>query len=450
MSNKFELNKDFVEELLILIEKKDEKLIVNKLKGIHAADIADIIEILEHEKANFLFDIIDNPKSADIIVELDDDSRESILKSLSPKKIANKFIKNLESDNAADVISELSDDKKEEVLYHLNNKEKVTDINELLNYNENSAGSLMAIELIKVNKNWSTVECVREMRKQASNIKNIHTIYVTDDNNKLCGLLSLKKLLVTEKSTIIKSIINTNYISVKTNDNNEYVANLMNKYNLVVVPVVDNNNILVGRITIDDILSYVKEEAEKDFQIASGISEDIELNDGLWNITRARLPWLIIGLIGGLFGAKVIGVFDLKSNYELAFFIPLIAAMAGNVGVQSSAIIVQGLANDIVKGSLFSRLIKEVGLSLINGFALSMILVLFGAIIEQDLTISFTIAGSMMAVIIVAALVGTFIPIILNRRGINPAIATGPFITTCNDIFGIFLFFYIAQLVLGF
>lgn len=450
MLNKFELNKDFVEELLILIEKKDEKLIVNKLKEIHAADIADIIEILENEKANFLFDIIDNPKSADIIIELDDDSRESILKSLSPKKIANKFIKNLESDNAADVISELSDDKKEEVLYHLNNKEKVSDINELLNYNENSAGSLMAIELIKVNKNWSTVECVREMRKQASNIKNIHTIYVTDDNNKLCGLLSLKKLLVTEKSTIIKSIINTNFIAVKTDDDNEYVANLMNKYNLVVVPVVDNNNILVGRITIDDILSYVKEEAEKDFQIASGISEDIELNDSLLNITRARLPWLIIGLIGGLFGAKVIGVFDLKSNYELAFFIPLIAAMAGNVGVQSAAIIVQSIANNSIKSDdTFSRLFKEFRVGILNGLICSIIIFGLTFVFGYGHNICITVSISLFSVILFAALFGTLTPLILNKYKIDPALATGPFITTFNDIIGLIIYFSIGQTLLS-
>ena len=256
--------------------------------------------------------------------------------------------------------------------------------------------------------------------------------------------------MVTEKSTIIKSIINTNYIAVKTDDDNEYVANLMNKYNLVVVPVVDNNNILVGRITIDDILSYVKEEAEKDFQIASGISEDIELNDSLLNITRARLPWLIVGLIGGLFVAKVIGVFDLKSNYELAFFIPLIAAMAGNVGVQSAAIIVQSIANNSLKSDdTFSRLFKEFRVGILNGLICSIIIFGLTSVFGYGHNICITVSISLFSVILFAALFGTLTPLILNKYKIDPALATGPFITTFNDIIGLIIYFSIGQTLLS-
>jgi magnesium transporter len=241
---------------------------------------------------------------------------------------------------------------------------------------------------------------------------------------------------------------------VTVDQSGEEVAEIMSKYDLEAIPVVNSKKQLMGRITIDDIVDFIKEEAEKDYQLAAGISNDVEANDGIIQLTKARLPWLFLGLLGGLGSVFILQDFEqLMEQPELRslfFYTPLIAAMAGNVGVQSSAIIVQGLANNVVKGSLLNLLIKEIGLSLINGIALSFVLILFGFIIQQDLIISLTIAGSMMGVIIIAALIGTFVPIILDKKGIDPAIATGPFITTSNDIFGIFLFFYMAKFSLGF
>tara|TARA_B100001758_G_scaffold231135_1_gene227378 strand:+ start:443 stop:1792 length:1350 start_codon:yes stop_codon:yes gene_type:complete len=449
MLKQFELNRKFIEQLIILIKKNDSLSIAKKLKEIHPADIADIIEELPEENARFLFEIFENPKSADIIVELDDDVRELILNALSPKKIATKLIENLESDNAADVISELSEEKKIKVLAHIENKSQADNIADLLNYSNDTAGALMAKELIQVNENWTTVKCLKEMRKQAERIKNIHTIYVVNDSNKICGLLSLKKLLVTEKSTIVKSIINTNFISVNTKTKNEEVANIMNKYNLVVIPVVNLENKLLGRITIDDILNFVKEEAEKDLQIASGISDDIEANDTIWDITRARIPWLIIGLIGGLLGAKVIGAFELKNNFELALFIPLIAAMAGNVGIQSAAIVVQSLANKSLKNNqTFNRLFKEFRVAIFNGLICSILILFLTYIIGYSIELSITVSISLLCVIIFAALFGTFTPLFLERYKIDPALATGPFITTVNDILGLIIYFLIGQALL--
>ena len=449
MLKQFELNRKFIEQLIILIKKNDSLSIAKKLKEIHPADIADIIEELPEENARFLFEIFENPKSADIIVELDDDVRELILNALSPKKIATKLIDNLESDNAADVISELSEEKKIKVLAHIENKNQADNIADLLNYSNDTAGALMAKELIQVNENWTTVKCLKEMRKQAERIKNIHTIYVVNDSNKICGLLSLKKLLVTEKSTIVKSIINTNFISVNTKTKNEEVANIMNKYNLVVIPVVNLENKLLGRITIDDILNFVKEEAEKDLQIASGISDDIEANDTIWDITRARIPWLIIGLIGGLLGAKVIGVFELKNNFELALFIPLIAAMAGNVGIQSAAIVVQSLANQSLKtNQTFNRLFKEFRVAIFNGLICSILILFLTYIIGYSIELSITVSISLLCVIVFAALFGTFTPLFLERYKIDPALATGPFITTVNDILGLIIYFLIGQALL--
>ncbi len=408
-----------------------------------------MIEKLSEINTQFILDIIENPKSADIIIELDDDVRESILSAFTAKKIAEELIENLESDDAADVISELPQDKKNRVLSHIENKDQADNISDLLTYSQDSAGSLMAKELVKVNENWTTLRCLKEMRKQAEKIKKIHTIYVVNDNNQLLGLLSLKRLLVAEKSTTIKKIINKKIISVNTNENNEEVANIMNKYDLIVIPVVNRNNVLLGRITIDDILDLVKEEAEKDYQMASGISEDIEANDNIWNITRARLPWLLIGLFGGILGAKIIGVFDLENNFELAFFIPLIAAMGGNVGVQSAAIVVQGLANNnLGSNNITAKLIKELGVAIFNGLICSLIILLTTLLIGYNIKISLTVSISLLSVIIFAALFGTFIPMILERYNIDPALATGPFVTTINDILGLIIYFTIGQAIL--
>ena len=447
MLNKFEINNKLIDNLESLIIDKDTITIAKILQEVHPADIADIIEQLSEKNAQFLFKVFENPKSANIIIELEDDVRESILSVLSAKKIAKDLIDNLESDDAADVIAELPDEKKENVLSHIKNKVQAEDISDLLKYPENSAGSLMAKELVKVNENWTTLKCLKEMRKQAEKIKNIHTIYVVNDSNKLIGLLSLKRLLVIEKSTTIKSITNRDIISVKTNESNEDVANIMNKYDLIVIPVVDEKNILLGRITIDDILDFVKEEAEKDYQMASGISEDVVPNDNIWNITKARLPWLLIGLIGGVLGAKIIGIFDLKNNlFELAFFIPLITAMGGNVGVQSAAIVVQGLANNNLKvNNISNKLFKELGVAIFNGLICSTIILLVTMLIGYSMAISITVSISLLAVIIFAALFGTFIPLILEKYKIDPALATGPFITTINDILGLFIYFIIGK-----
>jgi len=447
MLNKFEINNKLIDNLESLIIDKDTITIAKILQEVHPADIADIIEQLSEKNAQFLFKVFENPKSADIIIELEDDVRESILSVLSARKIAKDLIDNLESDDAADVIAELPDEKKENVLSHIKNKVQAEDISDLLKYPENSAGSLMAKELVKVNENWTTLKCLKEMRKQAEKIKNIHTIYVVNDSNKLLGLLSLKRLLVIEKSTTIKSITNRDIISVKTNERNEDVANIMNKYDLIVIPVVDEKNILLGRITIDDILDFVKEEAEKDYQMASGISEDVVPNDNIWNITKARLPWLLIGLIGGILGAKIIGIFDLKNNlFELAFFIPLITAMGGNVGVQSAAIVVQGLANNNLKvNNISNKLFKELGVAIFNGLICSTIILLVTMLIGYSMAISITVSISLLAVIVFAALFGTFIPLILEKYKIDPALATGPFITTINDILGLLIYFIIGK-----
>ena len=450
---KFEISKSGIDAIKELINKRSDVLLRKRLKDLHYADIAEVIYELSTEQATYLVKLLDSEKTADALAEVDEDIRERILEKLSAKEIAEE-IEELDTDDAADLISELPEDRQEIVMSQITDSDHVEDIRELLTYNENTAGGLMAKELVKVEENLSVLKCLNAMRAQAEDVTRVHSIYVVDEHNILKGRLSLKDLITANSRAIVKDIYIPQVDAVTIDQPGEEVADIMSKYDLEAIPVVDNKKQLMGRITIDDIVDLIKEEAEKDYQLAAGISNDVEANDGIFELTKARLPWLFLGLLGGLGGVFILQDFEkimeLPELRSLFFYTPLIAAMAGNVGVQSSAIIVQGLANNLVKGSLLPLLFKEIGLSLINGLVLALILILFGFIINQDLIISLTIAGSMMGVIIIAALVGTFVPIILNKRGIDPAIATGPFITTANDIFGIFLFFYMAKIFLGF
>ena len=448
----FEITKVLIQEIQQLIDEQKNDALLNLLENVHYADIAEVVEELNTDESLYLIKLLDSDITSDVIAELDEDDREKILKGLSTKEIAEE-IDELDTDDAADIISELPEEQKEEVISQLEDVEHAKEIVELLRYDEHTAGGLMAKELVKVNENWNVLKCVKEMRAQAEEVTRVHSIYVVDDNNILKGRLSLKDLLTTSTKTAIKNVYIKNVDSVNINDDESDVARVMLKYDLEAIPVIDEAGRLVGRITIDDIVDVIKEEAEKDYQLAAGITEDVEADDTIWELTRARLPWLILGLLGGLGSVFIMeGYEEFMANPEykrLFFFTPLIAAMAGNVGVQS-AIVVQGLANDIIKGSLLKRLIKEVSLSLISGIVLGLLIMVFGAITQMDKIFSFTVAISMMCVIIVSALIGTFVPIILDKKNIDPAIATGPFITTSNDIFGIFLFFYIAKLILVF
>ena len=449
MSEKTEITAQLIEKISEQISKKNTAKLQDLISDLHVADIAEILEELSITDAQFLYQFIAEEKSAEILVELDNDLREDLLADLTAKEIAEEVIDNLETDDAADVIGELSEEKQEEVLSHIEDQEHASDISDLLSYAEDTAGGLMAKELIKVNENWNTLQCLREMRKQAEHVKQVHTIYVVDNNDVLLGSMSLRRLLLTETNTPIKEILKTEIISVKATEDDEVVANIMNKYDLVVLPVVDDMNRLIGRITIDDVMDVVKEEAEKDYQMASGISEDVEASDSVWALTRARLPWLLIGMIGGLLGAAVIGVFDIRENFELAFFIPLIAAMGGNVGVQSAAIVVQGLANDSLKmDNIFQKLVKELGVGLLNGIICSLIILAAAFGLNYGLELSLTVSISLLAVIVFAALFGTFVPLTLEKYEIDPALATGPFITTVNDVLGLFIYFWIGQAIL--
>ena len=446
---KFALTDELISETLELVKLSDEKSIVKIFSNYHHADIAEILEELNSDDATYIIKLLDSEKTSDVLMELDDDYREKILKNLSIQEIAEE-VEELDSDDATDIISELPEEKQKKVISKISDAEHKADIKELLKYDEDSAGGLMAKELIKVNENWSVTSCVKEMRTQASEVTRVHSVYVVDNDDILLGRLSLKDLLVANPKTKIKSIYKKNVDHVFDTDTAESVASTMQKYDLGAIPVVNKKKKLLGRITIDDIVDLIKEEAEEDYQLAAGILQDVDVDDSIFELTRARLPWLIVGLVGGIGAAFVMGGFDeiLLQHKILFYFTPLIAAMAGNVGVQSSAIIVQGLANDEIKGTINNRLFKETLLSILNGVILAGLLFLFIYFWQGEIDIALALSIALVAVVIVAGIIGTFIPLFLNKRGIDPAIATGPFITTSNDIFGILIYFMVAKLIL--
>jgi len=446
----FELTDDLIGQVKQLIVENNDKELRALLNDFHYADIAEILDELDLDESVYVIKLLDSETTSDILMELDEDIREKVLKNLSAKEIAEE-VEELDTDDAADMISELSEKRQAEVISNIEDEEHKAEITELLAYDEDSAGGLMAKELVKVYETWTVAGCMRRIRGQAKDVTRVHSIYVVDKEEKLIGRLSLKDLITANSEQKIAEISNYSVDSVNVHDDVEDVAKVMQKYDLEAIPVVDDNQILLGRITIDDIVDVIKEEAEKDYQLAAGIISDVEHDDSIIELTRARLPWLFLGLIGGV-GAFLImeGFQDSFQKYAvLFFFTPLIAAMAGNVGVQSSAIIVQGLANDDVKGSINSRLIKEMLLAALNGIILAMFLFLFVWATKGHFYTALAISVSLVVVIIVAGLIGTFVPLFLNKRGIDPAIATGPFITTSNDIFGILIYFWIAKMILG-
>ena len=449
----FELSKELIDNISDLILNKNNKEIKKIVKTLHYADLAELINELKFDESLYLLKLIDSDKTSDVLTELDDDLRERVLKEFSEKEIAGE-IKELDSDDAVDILSELSEEKKEKVISFIKDENITENIRELLNYDEDTAGGLMAKELISVNENWSVLKCLGEIRKQAKDITRVHSIYVLNKKEELIGRLSLKDLIISPSKKKIKQIYIPKVDYVNVNDSAEDVAKLMRKYDLEAIPVINDDRQLLGRITIDDIVDFIKDEAEEDYLLAAGVSNDVEADDSIFELSKARLPWLILGLFGGLGSVFILESFEeimaSESLRALFFYTPLIAAMAGNVGVQSSAIVVQGLANDLIKGSVLKRLVKEVSLTVLNGIILSLFIIGFGQIVNQPIEMSLTISVSMIFVIIVAALIGTAVPIILDKLDIDPAIATGPFITTGNDVIGILLFFYTAKIILVF
>ena len=448
----FEITREYVEQLKKLIEDKNTKEVETLMEPLHPADIAEIMEDLSIEQAKFIFLLLDGEQASDVLVEIPEYDRKRFLKELPAEIIASKFIEFMDSDDAADVVADLDEARKKEVLNEIEDFEQAGDIVDLLEYEEDTAGGIMAKELVKVNENWTVATCLKEISIQAEEVDEIYYIYVIDDTEKLKGVLSLKKLITTNTNTKISNVYNADIKMVNTNVRKEEIAEIMDKYNLVAIPVVDEIGRLKGRITFDDVIDFIREEAEKDYQMVSGLTGDVEPGDKVFTLMRARLPWLLIGLFGGVLGSLVLGSHEnqLSKATELAFFIPLIAATAGNVGVQSSAIVVQSIASGVKEfETIGKRLLKELMVAMATATIFAVLIFAYNFFSSGNMDLTFSVSISLFIVIIFASIFGTVIPLFLNRVKIDPALATGPFITTSNDIIGLSIYLLIARMFFG-
>lgn len=448
----FELTKEILQDLKDYISSGQDSRIEGVLSDMHPADVAELLDELKLSEAIYVYKLLDSEKSADVLVELEDDVREKLLESLTSREIAD-LVDEFESDDAADLIAELPIEKKSEVISLIEDEEQVSDLVDLMAHPEDTAGGIMAKELIVVRNNWTISAAFLEIMKQAAEMEEVYTVYVVDDANRLIGTLSLRRLLIHAKNrkTLIDTIYNKkDLIVVRVDQPTEVVAQIMQKYDLVVVPVVDEEGHLMGRITIDDVVDFVTEEAEKDYQMASGLSESVDSDDGIRVQLRGRLPWILIGMFGGLLASQVIGKFEVQLSIipAMALFIPLIIGTGGNVGVQSAALVVQGLANKTLKlDNLTKKLFLELAVGMINGLICALLLYAYAYLVGFGFDLANTVSTALFIVIIFSSLFGTFIPIFLNSIRIDPAFATGPFITTANDVLGLFIYFAVGHLM---
>lgn len=443
-----ELTKEYIDKFRDIIDQKDEAKARELLQELHPADIAELYQEVDLQEAIFLYLLLDGEKAADVLMELDDDERHKLLKELPNEVIAKQFVDNMETDDAVDLMRELDEERQEEILSHIQDVEQAGDIVDLLKYDEDSAGGLMGTEMIVVNENWSMPRCIDEMRLQAEEVDEIYYVYVVDDDERLKGVLPLKKLITSPSVSKIKHVMKKDPIVVHVDDSVEDVVMAIEKYDLVALPVVDSIGRLVGRITIDDVMDEVREQHEREYQLASGISKDVETSDNVFLQTAARLPWLLIGMIGGLGNSVILGGFEgsLASNPKMALFIPLIGGTGGNVGIQSSAIVVQGLANNTLKPeNIMTQLGKELVVSLINASIISLVVFSYNFFMLGDSGITASVSLSLFAVVLFASLFGTLVPITLSKLKIDPALATGPFITITNDIIGMMIYMFVAS-----
>lgn len=446
-----ELTKDYIDNLKSIIAEKDDAKAQALLHDLYPADIAELYQELNLGEAIYLYLLMDGDKAADVLMELDEEDRHKLLKELPNELIAKRFVDNMETDDAVDLMRELDEDTQEEILSHIEDVEQAGDIVDLLKYDEDTAGGLMGTEMIVVNENWSMPQCIDEMRKQAEDMDEIYYVYVVDDDQRLRGVFPLKKMITSPSVSKVKHVMRKEPISVHVDTPIDEVVQTIEKYDLVAVPVVDSIGRLVGRITVDDVMDEVREQAERDYQLASGLSQDVETDDNVFRQTTARLPWLLIGMIGGIGNSMILGNFDstFAAHPEMALYIPLIGGTGGNVGTQSSALIVQGLANSSLDAqNTWKQIVKESVVAVINATIISMLVYIYNFIrFGASATVTYSVSFSLFAVVMFASIFGTLVPMTLEKLKIDPAIATGPFISITNDIIGMMLYMGITVLL---
>ncbi|BEH00464.1 magnesium transporter [Bacteroides sedimenti] len=445
------MEEEVIEKVKELIEQKDSDMVKELLIDLHPADIAELCNELSPEEARFVYLLLDNELAADVLIEMDEDVRKEFLDLLPPEIIAKRFLDYMDTDDAVELIREMDEDKQEEVLSHIEDIEQAGDIVDLLKYDEDTAGGLMGTEMVVVNENWSMPECLKEMRQQAEEMDEIYYVYVVDDDERLKGVFPLKKMITSPSVSKVRHVMKKDPISVHVNTPIEEVVQTIEKYDLVAIPVVDSIGRLVGRITVDDVMDEVREQAERDYQLASGLSQDVETHDNVARQTTARLPWLLIGMIGGIGNSMILGNFDetFATHPEMALYIPLIGGTGGNVGTQSSAIVVQGLANSSLEvEETFKQVGKESVVALINATLISLLVYIYNFIrFGGAATVTYSVSISLFAVVMFASIFGTLVPMTLEKMKIDPAIATGPFISITNDIIGMMLYMSITVLL---
>lgn len=448
----FELSKEYLESLRQAIEAEDLTFIHESLDGVNVADIAALLDELSMEESIYVLRVLDAQLAADIIIELEATNQHRVLKELDVPEMAN-LIELMDSDDGADILNLFLEREREDIISHFEDKVKSDQILELLRYDEDTAGGIMAKEYIRANKNWNVVQTINEIRRQAENVNKIFSIFVVNNRQQLMGLVSLKRIILASEETKIEDIYEEEVISVPTHMDQEEVAEIMRKYDLESVPVINAKNKLVGRITVDDILDVIREEAEEDMQAMTGISDAVDEYDSVIKLTKARLPWLLIGICGGLLGAGFIGFFEegLSKVTALAFFIPLITATGGNVGIQSSSLVVQSLANkSIFDDSLAKRFVKVLLVAMLNGLILAtFVFAVVVLIYHNDVSFALVVSIALFSVVLLSSFMGTITPIVLDKLGVNPALASGPFITTANDLIGLAVYFLVAMSLLS-
>ncbi len=447
----FELTQDYLDLLIDAIEAHDDEFLRQAMDELYPADIAEVLyEFPTDAYAQYIIAILDEETAAQVINHLAPAWREDFLKEFSTESLA-RFIAYLDSDDAADILNEQPTRTKEEVLALLEDREKARYIIDLLHYEEDTAGGLMAKELVKANIKWTVSQAVDEIRRQAEKVERVNSVYVVDDNNVLKGRVSLKRIVLSRANTKVADIYDDDIVSVDSHQSAEDVADIMQRYDLESVPVVNVNGRLLGRITIDDIVDVITEQAEQDRQAMTGLSGDVEEDDSVWASVKARLPWQVIGMAGGLLAAWLTGIIGqpiIVSVAALANFTTLIAGTGGNVGVQSSSVILQSLANpSVVEQSVVRRLLKVFSVATLNGVLLAIVLLIVLFSTTGDLKLALVVSVSILAVVLLASFMGTVTPLALDKFGVNPAMASGPFITTANDLLGLTVYFLMAKLL---
>ena len=446
-----EMDEEYIDNVKNLIEQKDAENVKALLIDLHPADIAELCNDLSPEEARFVYRLLDNETAADVLMEMDEDVRKEFLEILPSETIAKRFVDYMDTDDAVDLMRELDEEKQEEILSHIEDIEQAGDIVDLLKYDEDTAGGLMGTEMVVVNENWSMPECLKEMRQQAEQLDEMYYGYVIDDENRLQGVFPLKKMITSPSVSKVKHVMRKDPISVRVDTSVDDVVQTIEKYDLVAVPVIDSIGRLVGQITVDDVMDEVREQSERDYQLASGLSQDVETDDNVMRQTSARLPWLIIGMLGGIGNSMILGNFDatFAAHPEMALYIPLIGGTGGNVGTQSSAIIVQGLANNSLDAKdTFKQITKESVVALINATIISLLVYIYNFVrFGATATVTYSVSISLFAVVMFASIFGTLVPMTLEKLKVDPAIATGPFIAITNDIIGMMLYMGITVLL---